>query len=453
MNATNTETLRADFDVPLRAAVISAQSHAPKEAHLAAVRQVLSGRDTVEIVSHDALGSDETFDLAFVVHALGATPASAALAAAGVPAMCLEPFCGYHAYHAGFYRELEAAGGTPLPGDLPETIAAAVQAVRARRALRGMKLIVADPGDDEHRNARLRHFADCAAERMGIEVVVRSTDEIKERARGVADAAAEAELHRWYAEVLTGPGEMDADHMRQVVRLYLAEKAMLDETGAVGITPHDIMGFLTIPKPEVMPNVSYGPLLFDGFLVCEEADIEALTTELLLAAGLGRRGMMSNIYYAYRDRFAALESARDYTPELELADCRQCFEDNHVTISHFSTAGVLPPAMMQESRYEVREALPCWPGQSMIAATPKLGPVLVARLDVNAEAVHLVHGEADGTGFGDQYGWHRGRWFVRLPDARDFAARALHHHYIIVPAADDHGRLATLCKLLGIQER
>lgn len=453
MESPTTETLRADFDVPLRAAVISAEPHAPRESSLAAVHQVLSDRDTVEIVSHDALGSDETFDLAFVVHALGPTAAGAALAAAGVPAMCLEPYCGYHAYHAAFYRELEDAGGTPLPADLPETIAASVQAVRARRALRGMKLIVADPGDDEHRNARLRHFAARAGERMGIEVLIRSTDEIKERARGVADAAAEAELQRWYAGILTGPGEMDADHMRQVARLYLAQRDMLDETGAVGITPHDIKGFLTIPEPEVMPNVSYGPLLFDGFLVCEEADIEALTTELLLAAGLGRRGMMSNIYYAYRDRFAALESEHDYTPELELADCRQCFEDNHVAISHFSTAGVLPPAMMQESRYEVRETLPCWPGQSMIAATPQLGPVLLARLDVGAEALHLVHGDADGTGFGDQYGWHRGRWFVHLPDARAFAARALHHHYIIVPFADDRGRLTTLCKLLGIQER
>ena len=162
--------------------------------------------------------------------------------------------------------------------------------------------------------------------------------------------------------------------------------------------------------------------------------------------------MMSNIYYAYRDRFAALGLAGNYTAELELTDCRQCFEDNHVTISHFSTAGVLPPGMMQESRYEVREALPCWPGQSMIAATPKLGPVLLARLDVDAETVHLVHGEADGTGFGEQYGWYRGRWFVRLPDARDFAARALHHHYVIAPDGDQVA-LQTLCDLLGIQEQ
>jgi hypothetical protein len=240
--------------------------------------------------------------------------------------------------------------------------------------------------------------------------------------------------------------------MRQVAKLYLAQRAMLDETGAVGITPQDIGGFLTIPNPVAMPNVSYGPLAADGFLVCEEGDIEVLTTELLLYAGLGAHPTMSNIYFAYRDRFTALDSYEHYNSEMELADCRQCLADGHVTAAHFSTSGVLPPGMMMEDRYRVREALPSWPGQSMIASTPKLGPVVMGRLSTDASAIHYVAGVADGLGLGDRYGWYRGRWFIRVPDARDFAERCLFQHYAIGPVPGSTDALDILCKtILGLR--
>ena len=133
---------------------------------------------------------------------------------------------------------------------------------------------------------------------------------------------------------------------------------------------------------------------------------------------------------------------------LAKADTRQCFEDNHVTISHFSTSGVLPPDMMEESRYTVREALPAWPGQSMIASTPKLGPVAMGRLDDDAGGIQLEYGEADGLGFGDHLGWYRGRWFVRLPSAKEFAGRCLHQHYVIARDPGEHVVLETLLHTL-----
>ena len=155
---------------------------------------------------------------------------------------------------------------------------------------------------------------------------------------------------------------------------------------------------------------------------------------------------MSNIYLAFRDQLTAAGSGKAYTHELELADFRQCVADNHVTAAHFSTSGVLPPNMMEEKRYRVREARPSWPGQSMIAATPKLGPVVMARLTPDAAGVHLVGGEADGLGFGDQYGWYRGRWFIRIPSAWDFIERCQHQHYAIGP---ENGNLRALKILTG----
>jgi L-fucose isomerase-like protein len=315
-----------------------------------------------------------------------------------------------------------------------------------------MKLIVAELKGNERRQEELRLFSAGARARLGVEVLIRDVSELKERAAAQDDAAADRELKRWYAEVLEGPGEMNEAHMRQVAKLYLAQRAMLDETGAVGITPQDIGGFLCIPNPVVMPNVSYGPLAADGYLVCEEGDIEVLASELLLYAGLGAHPTMSNIYYGFRDRFSALASHTQYTPDMELEDIRQCFADHHLTAAHFSTSGVLPPSMMVEKRYRVREALPSWPGQSMIASTPKLGPVVMARLSGDAATLHMAPGEADGLGQGDHYGWYRGRWFIRVPDARDFAERCLFQHYAIGPAPCGRAALETLCAtLLGLR--
>jgi hypothetical protein len=88
-----------------------------------------------------------------------------------------------------------------------------------------------------------------------------------------------------------------------------------------------------------------------------------------------------------------------------------------------------------------------------VSATPRLGPVILGRLDAEASSIHLVHGEADGTGFGDQFGWYRGRWFIRLPDTSEFARRALHHHYVIAPDSGSTEVLKTLLfTLLGLEE-
>jgi len=441
---------------PIRAAVMYGWGDRPGDEYLAAVRDCLAPGDSVEPVDPERLAGGG-FDVAFVTQMCGYSLLPKAIAAAGLPAMCLEPHRGFHAYHTAFNAELRSLGGMLLPAMLPEELEASVRAVRARRALRGIKLLVLEPTtktkESERRRAQLSVFGKGCLERLGVEVVVRDTTEAQRRADACADAAADAELARWYAEVFEGPGEMGPDYMRKAAKLYLAEKELLAETQAVGIAPQDIGGFLQGPKPGPMPNVTYGPLAFDGYFVCEEADAESLVSQAILYAASGRRSTMGNIYYAYRDQFGALASYKDYTQELTLADCRQCFADNHITISHFSTAGVIPPGMMVEKRYRVRETIPAWPGQAMIWATPKLGPVVMARLDDQVTRLHLEYGEADGTGFGDQYGWYRGRWFIRMRDTRDFATKCLHHHYAIASDSGDHLCLETLLYTLFRLER
>ncbi len=117
-----------------------------------------------------------------------------------------------------------------------------------------------------------------------------------------------------------------------------------------------------------------------------------------------------------------------------------------------SASGVLPPGMMEEDRYLVRETVPSWPGQSMVVSTPRLGPVILARLAGDCSGLHAVYGEADSLGFGDKYGWYRGRWFIKLPSMEDFARKCLHQHYAIGRDTGDRLALEVLTeKLLRLE--
>jgi len=270
--------------------------------------------------------------------------------------------------------------------------------------------------------------------------------DLKERARGISSHQAQDMFSCWQ-RTLISDYEMPLEHMLQLTRLYLAELELLDEHGACGITVDDIGAFLKSPDPDPMPNVTYGALVHDGFLAAEEGDIEVLVTQLLLRAALGRHPTMSNIYLAYRDCLSGLDNSNDYTHEMELRDYQQCLRDNCITISHFSTAGILPACMMQEERYHVREALPSWPGQSMISSTPRVDSLMLARLERDCSGVHLVPGKFAGTGFGDQYGWYRGRWFVQLPSVTDFVENSIHHHYAICPENAKNNVLRIMCEI------
>lgn len=427
-----------DFHVPLRIGLVSAAPRPIRAGLSQAIAALTAPPDELITLTAPTAGDLAGLDLVIASNLCGETPLADLVAASGVPTLPLQPSGGFHPFQAAYVRRVELLGGTTLPALEPAEAAASLRALRARKALRGMKLIVADAASDPARQDQLLRFQEVCRQRLGVAIIIRSTAELRERARQPSDATVDTELARWYADILTGPGELPHAHLQQVARLYLAQRAMLAETGAVGITPSDIHGFLLLPERPVMPNVSYGPLVCDGFLACEEGDIEVLTTELLLAAGLGSHPTMSNLYYAYRDQFTLAGGLASYTPAMELADCQQCFADNQITISHFSTAGVLPPGLRVEARYTVRETLPSWPGQSMIAATPRLGPIALARLGDAADTLHLAYGDVTGLAFGEHCGWYRHRWFIRLPDARHFATRCLHHHYAIAPAPADH---------------
>ena len=388
----------------------------------------------------------EAWDLAIAWDACGWSRFAAPLAAARIPSFCLTPQLCFHPYMGSFHREMEKRGGILLPSANPGRIAASVAALRAKQALADTTLIVVDRHADGWRAEQVNVFAKHAAETLGITVVRRADVDLIALAEAQSDAAVDAEWARWLADVLDGPGEMPLTHMREVVRLYLAERAMLAEHGAQGITVDDIGSFLHGKPRRTMPNSSYAVLASDGYLVCEEGDIETLATEALLRAGLGAHPTMSNIYMAYREALDEAGSFEAYTPDLERADYLQCVADNHLVAAHFSTSGVLPPNMMEESRYRVRATVPAWIGESMAQSTPRLGTVVTAKLNEDASAVHLLSGVADSRTIDDRFGWYRGRWTIKIDSAERFVAHCLHQHYAIGP---ENGRSAVLDTLTG----
>ena len=430
---------------PLRVLVLHGEGHSfdaqTQDAIGRVMSEILAPGDEYDIGDAQSLTHVGDWDVAAVWAPCGSSALPAPLSEAQIPAFVVTPPLIFHPFFAAFYRDMERRGGITLPADDPETIAASLQAIRARKTLRGLRLLVVDAHENDRRAAEIAAFAVACRERCGVEILHRPASELQARAGAMGDADADRVVERWQDELLAGPGEMDVAHVRQVAKLYLAEREMLTESGAVGITVDDIGAFLVVTPRLVMPNVTYGALVRDGYLACEEADIEVLTTELLLRVGLGAHPTMSNVYLAFRDEFDALGTHEGYTAEQERADFRQCVADNHLVAAHFSTSGVLPPNMMEEERYQLRETLPAWPGQSMIASTPRLGPVVVGRLSPDASEIHLVPGQVDGRTMDDRFGWYRGRWFIRIASVSNFITHCQHQHYAIGP---ENGATKTL---------
>ncbi len=426
-------TQMMQFNVPLRVGIINAADKPLRDSQRDTAKTFLNDHDQLISIEHQDLSHVEDLDVLIVADPCGPTPLARLIAQRGLPTLALTQHRGFHPYHAAFHRDIEKYGGILLPSEFPETIESSIAAVRCRRAITTMKLVVADGKANALATERIHQFAKNCHKQLGVEVVVRATEGLYQQADACEEQAVTEQLQHWHEHLFEEPLEMDESHMRQVVRLYLAQCAMLEEEQAVGFTVHDIRDFLQAKPSRVMPNVAYGALVCDGYLAVEEADIEVLATELLLCGALGEYPTMSNLYYSFRDQFDALDTFADYTSDMELLDCRQCFEDNHLTAAHFSTSGILPPNMMIEDRYRVRETLPAWPGQSMISSTPRMGPVAVARFGLEATSIHCVQGEITKLGLGDQYGWYRGRWFIQLPDTSRFAQQMLHQHYAIGP--------------------
>jgi hypothetical protein len=417
-------------DIPLRVTIIVERRNHYNEISAEKLRLMLESYDEVQLIEEQDFyrsGMPDNTDLAVCTNLCGYRTGElgSIIGNLGIPVFALDSHCCFHTYHAAFNRQVKRAGGILLPAFTPDEIKNSLTAVRKCKALRAMKLIQVS-------NSPSKEFTDLLGKQTGIEVVFKSSDNLKQLAANFDDTVADRELERWYSEIISG-SEMPIEHMRQIAKLYLAERAFLEEFDAVGITVSDISDFLLQPVKDIMPNASYGILVNDGYLACEEGDIEVLTSELIIQVATGRQTTMSNLYYYYRDSFSLNgKDHNDYTDEMKQADAEQCFADNCVTLTHFGAYGVIPPDLAVPEQPRIRNCpIPGWIEQSMIFAVPDCPQVVLGRISPDASEMHVVYGKTESIVNDDRFGWIRGRWIIKLPNAKQFAEDCFHQHYAV----------------------
>lgn len=383
------------------------------------------------------------YDAVAISLPLGVPPHAAEIASMKKPVMMFEPHCGFHPYQAGARAALVKAGATVLPTDCPEAITASVKAMVAARKLQNSKVLLFHSNPDKH-----AALADTARDKLGLEIEIHPVEELKDEAKRISDAAAAATLARWKQAAFSRIVDVSNQHLTEVARLYNAEKKFIEQTGAIALGVEEFKPFLY--QKLAMPNVTYALLKEEGIVCTEEADLGCLLTQLLFCIVTGEQNTMSNIYMAFRSAYEKLGPGPGYTPEMELADYRECLRDNCLVVSHFSTAGSLPKNMMVEDKWEVRETVGSWPGQSMVYSTPKMGPVTLARLDTDLANLDVYPGDGADVRKFDELGWHRCRWLVRVSSAKRFVETAISHHFAIVPGHPDLALRTLVEHLLGI---
>ena len=421
-------------------------------ARMAAAVELLAGQadfaETVALRKQDAYyllpAAAEDFDAIALSTPLAVPAFSTHIAALGKPVLLLEPTCGFHPYQATARAGLEHAGAAVLPTDSPAAIRSSVRALQAANGIRGSRvlLFVADVNKDAALALR-------AEEKLGVAVSILPVDELKDEARRVPETAASAVLTDWKSRIFSSITGVSDAHLIEVARLYLAERKFIERSGAAALGVEEFDPFLHQGLP--MPNVTYTVLKAEGIVCTEEADLGCLLTQVLLCRSTGEQNTMSNIYTEYRAEFERLASPNDYTAEMEFTDYEECLADNCLVVSHFSTAGSLPQNMMVEDKPEIRSTGSSWRGQSMAYATPRIGPVTLARLDDAIEQLQAFPGSVADVRKFDHLGWYRCRWLVRVQSVRVFVERAIHHHFAITPGHPD-ATLHTLAeKLLRIR--
>ena len=146
------------FDIKLKATVISAEKTRPGEKHLKTIRSLLKKDDQLLLLTKDEFQRASGLDMAFFTDICGSTPLSRIVSLRKTPSLAIEPYSGFHPYHAAFYRDMDKNGGIVLPANNPDEITDSIQAVRSGKVLGRMKLIVADPGNDPFRIEEIKHF-------------------------------------------------------------------------------------------------------------------------------------------------------------------------------------------------------------------------------------------------------------------------------------------------------
>ncbi|MAX25004.1 MAG: hypothetical protein CMJ19_10915 [Phycisphaeraceae bacterium] len=365
------------------------------------------------------------------------------------PVMLIDPPLVFHSYQAACRQMFRDLGNIVLPGETRDRVIQSITALRGKNWLEQSKmLMVCDPDDKHPMRGDIQARAQLIHQLTGVRVISVPVTRLKIMASQVTDQQAKQVWEHW-RENLFDPIDpaLSEEHLNDCARLYVAMRQLVDEHQANAIAVQDFEPFLF--QKTAMPNLAHTALRSEGITTAEEGDIAMLITQLLLSAVHQQQAMMANVYLAYRDQWEKNKAHGEYDPDDEATDFAQCVADQTAVLCHYGTAGIVPPNMTDDKRYRVIETLPCWNGQSMTFAIPKLGDVLMGRLDESNQQLHIYPGKITQTFDDPDGGWCRGRWYVNMPGMDHFVDHAFSAHYAICMQPQPQA-LATLCQTLGL---
>lgn len=365
------------------------------------------------------------------------------------PVIFADPSLVFHPYQASCRHMFLSRGFTVLPAQTPDRITQSITAIAARKWLgESRMLIVWEPEDTHPMRGDIHARSQSMHQLLGANIITIPVSRLQLMASQVTDTQAVQVWEHWkntlFSEI--DPALSQA-HLNDTARLYVAMRQLVDEHQANAMAVEDIGAFLFHKK--AMPNLAHTALRAQGITTAEEGDLAMLITQMILASVNQQQAMMSNVYVGYRDAWEANKEHGEYTPASIAADFHQSMAEKTVLLCHFATAGIVPRSMTDDTRYRVIQTLPSWIGQSMSFAIPKLGEVLLARLDETTNELHVYPGTVTNTYDDLEGGWYRGRWLVHLPGIEHFVDHGFSAHYAIC-MQPQLPSLQTLCKMLGI---
>ena len=365
------------------------------------------------------------------------------------PVMMMDPSMVFHPYQSSARHVLRQRGLDVLPAEDPQRIVASFTALRAKAWLKNSTAIVISVHDNPHPMCGdVEARAKVLQEMTGVHVVAIPAARLQALAKQVPLTAAQQVWEHWHETLISDVDPaLSQDHLLDVARLYVAMHQLIDEHLANAITVQEFEPFLFQKK--AMPNVAYAALRAQGITTSEEGDVAVLISQLLLASVSQQQAMMANIYLGFRDAWE-VDKKPVPTDKAIAADYHQSLAEDTVMLCHFATAGTVPRCMTDDAKYRVVQTLPCWEGQSMTFALPKLGDAVLCRLEEASSQLHVYPGQVTKTYDDSQGGWYRGRWLMKLDDIQHFVDHAFSAHYAIGMNYQQQA-IKTLCDLLKVE--
>jgi len=301
---------------------------------------------------------------------------------------------------AVFVEELEA-------GAAEKALAPALRALKAASRIRGARLgIVGEPSPWlVYSRVEPRRLS----ERLGVELVEISIDELEEVFRGVApDAGLVEKVASGAVSVERPPGEIE-----KAVRLYQALRFLIEKYRLDAVT---VECFAIIPRLDTTACLPFAILNSEGFVAGCEGDVPSTLTMMMLSWSTGMPAFMAN-------------PARFYPDGLLLAHCTAPLAfGRYRLLSHFETGK----------------------GVGVSAELPTGTKVTIARLDPGLEKIRV--GEAEVLESGLRSSLHC-RTQVRLRtswDPRRLLYESIGNHYVLVPGSHSD-TVEHVGRLLGME--